>query len=101
LEYLESRAAEHDDEEDDDDDGASDWSLDLMMQEDPFFVTVLDKVDAYNRFEELMTNLSSKPEVAAHLQQTVTPEKQSAIEGLLSKSRENREKAAAAAANKS
>ena len=69
------------------------------MQEDPFFVTVLDKVDAYNRFEELMANFSSKPEVAAHLQQSITPEKQSAIEGLLNKSRENREKAAKAAVN--
>ncbi len=86
MEYLETKAAEQDDDDDFDDDDDN-WSLDLMMQEDIYFKTVLDSIDAYNRFEEFMTLLpNSQPQVYAHLSQTLTAEKKTAIEALIMKS---------------
>lgn len=88
LEYLESKAEDHDDEDGDSD--GSNWSLDLMMEEDVFFTTVLDKIDAYNTFESLMGHLATLPELYAHLTQSLGPEKRLAVESLVLKSRENK-----------
>jgi hypothetical protein len=85
LEYLENKAEGHDEESDDDD-----WSLDVTMDEDIYFVTVLDKIDGYNRFEDLMNNLSARPDVHAHLNSSLTIEKKTAMEQLIIKSRELR-----------
>ena len=92
LDYLESKGEAHDsaDVGEDDDDESDNWSLDLMMEEDIYFQTVLDKLDAYNRFDDLMNNLSTKPDIYGPLMQSLSSENKLAIEGLLIKSREQR-----------
>ena len=82
LDYLDSR--EQQDHDDDSDDG-SDWSLDLMMEEDIYFVTPLDKLDAYTVFGGVISQLMVSPLTSQPLQTHLTPEKKNFIESLIQK----------------
>ncbi len=57
-------------EADDYDDDCDDWDIDEFMQEDIYFMTPLDEVDAYVRFSETMGHLTASglgPELECRL----------------------------------
>lgn len=75
----------------DDDDEDDDWEIE-ELEEDIFFTTPLDSIDAYFAFEGTMQRLASRPDTSALLQHSINAEQQAFIESVLRQGRENREK---------
>ncbi|KAJ3147521.1 hypothetical protein HDU89_005344 [Geranomyces variabilis] len=77
-----------DDEEDDEED---DWELD-DLDEDTFFETPLDEVEAYQHFENSVRKLLERPDSSALMQQCLSGEQQARVQGIWSAGAEYRAK---------
>ncbi|KAL2914370.1 Nonsense-mediated mRNA decay protein 5 [Polyrhizophydium stewartii] len=84
-------------EDEDDDDDDDEWSVNGMMEEDIYFTTYLDEVDAYVQFETLMGAFAQDGRTAV-LDGKLSPEQRTRIGLLVKMAQENKAKAAAAAA---
>ncbi|KAI8909993.1 armadillo-type protein [Powellomyces hirtus] len=85
---------EGDDDDDDDDDM---WDVE-DLEEDIFFESPLDSIDAYTLFETTMQKLAARPDTASLLQQTLTGQQQAFIQDIWRQGAEHRAKLAASAA---
>ncbi|KNC96420.1 uncharacterized protein SPPG_08317 [Spizellomyces punctatus DAOM BR117] len=73
--------------EDDDDD----WDVE-ELEEDVFFTTPLDHIEAYSQFERTMQRLAGNPESASLVRQALNAQQHSFIEALIRQAAHNREK---------